>query len=262
MKVASTICVLFVGLLFALLMVDLAWQGIPGMAEAWAESTPRDGGILAALLSTIAIAFMALCFSLPLALGCTYVGAELLATRPRLNRALRRSLDVASAAPSIAVGLVGWSLFSTFFGLGFSLLAGSLTLTMMLAPLMAAAFLTGVDALPRQLRAQSLALGVSHWQTFWKLIIPSVKPALFAGVVLALGRATAETAVLVLTSGISTRWPEDVFDPGGTLAVHMYHLARNVPGGENRAYAAALLLVVTSLIVQVVLMRLRTETRR
>ena len=74
---------------------------------------------------------------------------------------------------------------------------------------------------------------------------------------MALGRATAETACLILTSGISTRWPESMGDPGATLAVHVYHLARNVPDGEPRAYSAALLLVVVNALVQVVLARLR-----
>ena len=192
-------------LFFTLLVLDLVSQGGLAMIEAVAAATPRDGGILAALVSTIAIAVMAITLSLPLALGCTFLVAERLSNRPGLQTILRRSLDVASAVPSIALGLVGWSLFSTWLGLGFSLLAGALTLTLMLAPLMAAAFLAGIDALPRQLRAQSLALGVDHWRTFWRLIIPSIRPALFAGVVLAQGRATAETAVLVLTSRIATR---------------------------------------------------------
>jgi phosphate transport system permease protein len=250
-------------LLFCLTLAgDLLFHGVPGLFDAVENTTAGDGGLFAALISTIVIAGLGLCLSLPLALGCAYLVSEVLTQRPRTATLVRRSLDVASAAPSIAVGLVGWTLFSTMMGLGFSLVSGALTLTLMLAPLMAAAFLAGLDALPAQLRSQSLALGVDRWQTFWQLLLPSCRPALLAGVVLALGRATAETAVLILTAGISTRWPDDLFDPGASLAVHVYHLARNVPGGESQAYAAALLLVLFSAAVQLSLLRLRRPVLR
>jgi phosphate transport system permease protein len=77
---------------------------------------------------------------------------------------------------------------------------------------------------------------------------------------LAVGRAMAETAVLVLTSGVTTRMPEDVFDPGATLAVHVYNLAHNVPGGEPRAYAAAFALVIVNVGVQLMLTRWKPRT--
>ncbi|MGE3354848.1 MAG: ABC transporter permease subunit [Planctomycetota bacterium] len=264
MSQLSRIATFLLMALFALMAVDVLVEGIGGMlvTERVVATTPDDGGVLAALLSTLAIAALALALSLPMALGCAFLALEHLAHRPRLGRALRRSLDVASALPSIAVGLVGWSLFSNVFGLGFSLLAGALTLTLMLAPLMASAFLAGIDALPAALRQQSLALGVSRWNTFWRLLLPSSRPAVAAGVVLALGRATAETACLILTSGISTRWPSGMGDPGATLAVHVYHLARNVPDGEPRAYSAALLLVLVNALVQIALARLRLGARR
>lgn len=260
---ASRAATLALATAFGLLLLDVVVEGLHGIVAArpGPTTTPDDGGIAAALLSTLAVAVLAIGISLPLALGCAWLGAETLSRRPRVATALRRSLDVASAAPSIAVGLVGWTLFSNAFGLGFSLLAGALTLSLMLAPLMASAFVAGLDALPSALRAQSLGLGVSRWDTFWHLLLPSCRPAVAAGVVLALGRATAETACLILTSGISTRWPEGMGDPGATLAVHVYHLARNVPDGEPRAYAAALLLVVVNAAVQLVLARLRLGGR-
>lgn len=249
---------------FAVLLGDLLVEGLPGLWTDESTGTPvrGDGGMLAALLSTIAIAAMAIGAALPLALGCTWLGVESLRARPFSGGVLRRSLDVASAAPSVAIGLVGWTVFSNLFGLGFSLLAGALTLVLMLAPLMASSFLAGVDAIPGALRRQSLALGLSRWDTFWRLLVPSARPSIIAGVVLALGRATAETACLILTSGISTRWSESVFDPGATLAVHVYHLARNVPNGEGRAYTAALLLVLVNALVQLALTHLRRGTRR
>jgi phosphate transport system permease protein len=170
-----------------------------------------------------------------------------------------RSFEILVSAPSVAVGLIGWSFFGQWLGLGFSLFAGAATLSLMLAPLMALAFLRGLQAVPQALRAQSHALGVSRWRTLVSLVIPAARPALVAGVMLAVGRALAETAVLILTSGISVRMPEDVFDPGATLAVHVYQLAHNVTGGEARACTAALALLVISALVQLALARLKAQ---
>lgn len=248
--------------LFALLAIDLVVQGVPGLfAKSVGTRSADDGGVLAALVSTTMIALIALGVSVPLGLACAFLGAETLAFRPRTAALLTRSLDVASALPSVAVGLCGWMLFGHGLGLGFSLVAGALTLSLMLAPLMASTFLAGIGSVPVALRRQSLALGVSQWHTFWHLVLPSCRPAIVAGIVLALGRATAETACLILTSGISTRWPDDIFDPGATLAVHVYHLARNVPDGEGRAYTAALLLVLVNTSIQLLLARMRSRGR-
>lgn len=250
--------------LFALLALDVLVQGVQGALETAPSRTVAgdDGGVLAALVSTLLIALLALAISVPLALASAFLGAETLAFRPRTAALLRRSLDAATALPSVAVGLCGWMLFSNGLGLGFSLLAGAMTLSLMLAPLMASTFLAGIEATPPALRRQALALGVSPWHVFWHLVLPMCRPAIAAGIVLALGRATAETACLILTSGVSTRWANDIFDPGATLAVHVYHLARNVPDGEGRAYLAALLLVAVNAAIQIVLARLRLGANR
>jgi phosphate transport system permease protein len=250
---------------FALLVADVVARGAAELSPAYlfaaADDGGRAGGIGPVLVSTLLVVLLATLFALPVAAGGALLCSELLLHRPRLKAAVRRSFEILVSAPSVAIGLIGWSLFGQLFGLGFSITAGAATLAFMLAPLMALAFLTGLEAVPQALRAQSMALGVTRWRTLRNLVIPAARPALVAGVMLAVGRAMAETAVLILTSGISTRMPEDVFDPGATLAVHVYHLAHNVPGGEPRAYAAALALLFVSVLVQLGLARLRVQGR-
>lgn len=245
----------------AFLVVDVVVRGVPELSPGYflerASEGGKAGGIGPVLLSTGLVTGLGVLLALPLAIGGAVLCSELLLHRPRWAGLVRRSMEVVVSAPSVAVGLIGWTLFSTALGLGFSLLAGGLTLALMLAPLMGVAFLAGIEAVPRGLRSQSLALGVSRWTTFWTLVVPAARPALAAGLMLAVGRATAETAALILTSGISTRLPQDVFDPGATLAVHVYHLARNVPGGEPRAYAAALALILVNVLFHHALSRLR-----
>ena len=259
MKLASATAAFVVFLLFALMLVDVVLRGASELSPQYFTSAVTDGGraggIGPVILSTMLVVTMATVFALPLALAGALLCSELLVHRPAARKLVRRSFEILVSAPSVAVGLIGWSLFGQVFGLGFSLVSGAATLAFMLAPLMALAFLNGLEAVPLALRSQSLALGVTRWDTLVNLVLPAARPALIAGVMLAVGRALAETAVLVLTSGVTTRMPEDVFDPGATLAVHVYHLAHNVPGGEPRAYAAALALLVVNVAVQLLLTR-------
>jgi phosphate transport system permease protein len=263
MRLASALAAALVLAFFALLVLDVVVRGAPEITPGYLFTAAREGGraggIGPVLVSTALVVALATLFALPLAVGGALLCSELLARRPGWRALVRRSFEILVSAPSVAIGLIGWSLFGQLLGLGFSLLSGALTLACMLAPLMALAFLNGLEAVPRGLRAQSLALGVTRWRTLVSLVLPAARPALVAGVMLAVGRAMAETAVLVLTSGISTSLPGDVLDPGATLAVHVYHLAHNVPGGEPRAYAAALALLAISALVQLGLARLRVR---
>jgi phosphate transport system permease protein len=253
-KLASFCAAIVYFAFFLLLVGDVALRGAAELSPAYfvsaASESGRSGGIGPILVSTVLVVTLSVVFALPLAAGGAILCSEILRRRPTLARLVRRSFEVLVSAPSVAVGLVGWSFFGRTLNLGFSILAGAATLAWMLAPLMALAFLNGLDSVPRDLRSQAQALGVPRWRTLISLVIPAARPALVAGVMLAVGRAFAETAVLVLTSGVSMRFPGDVFDPGATLAVHVYHLAHNVPGGESRAYAAALALLAISVAVQ------------
>lgn len=263
MKLAGQLASAVVLAFTLLLALDLFARGGPEWSAGYLVQPVRDsgtaGGIAPVLVSTLLVVLLATATALPLALSAAVLSAEVLVRRPRSARAVLRSFEILASAPSVAIGLVGWTLFGRFFGLGFSILSGGLTLAAMLVPILAVAFHAGLEAVPRAVRAQSQALGVSRWNTLVHLVLPAARPALLAGLVLGLGRATAETAVLILTSGISTRMPHDAFDPGATLAVHVYHLARNVPNGEARAYAAACALFLVNVGVHLSLARLRKE---
>ncbi len=257
MKLASQICAIAVLVLFGTLAADLVWHGVGGLGLFGGEDDPsalREIGSVA--LSTLAIVMLATMFAAPISMASAILCVHVLAKRPRLSAVARRTFDVMVSVPSIAVGLVGWSFFCRTLGMGFSVLAGAMTLALMLIPVMTAAFVNGFDAVPSTLRRESEALGISRWDTLWLLVVPAARPALLAGVMLGVGRAMAETAALILTSGISVRVPKSLIDPGATLAVHIYHLARNVPGGEPRAYATALSLMVINVLLFGALARL------
>lgn len=260
MRIACFLSTAIVLTFFLAMGIDLIVQGMSGFHLGYffgpVLDSGRTGGIGPVIQSTFLIVFLAIMFATPMSLGGAILSVEILAKYPRLSHFVRRTFDVMVSVPSIAVGLVGWSLFCQGLNLGFSILAGSMTLALMLAPIMTAAFIGGLDAVSKSIRRESLALGVSRWHTLWLQVIPAAWPALLAGVMLALGRATAETAALILTSGISIHPPEGILDPGATLAVHMYYLARNVPGGEPMAYSAALALLLINIVLYFLLSRL------
>ena len=263
MKLLSAACLTFVLLLFLALAIDLAVQGGGALSAGYLTDGVRDagraGGVAPVLVSTLAVLALSLALATPLSLCGALLCSEILRKHPRLSALARRSFDALVSVPSIAVGLVGWALLSRAFGFSFSLFSGGLTLAVMLVPVMTVAFLNGLDGVSPGLRSEGLAVGLTRWQTVWQLLLPSARPALLAGLVLAVGRATAETAVLILTSGISARMPQSLLDPGATLAVHVYHMARNVPGGSAAAYRAALLLLMINLVLHAALTTLRRE---
>jgi len=261
MKALALLCAALVGLAFVVLAGDIIARGVaalhPGYLTEGVRDAGRAGGIAPVLVSTLVVVLVSTLISLPFAFAGAVLCSELLARRPALSRVFRRSYDVMAAVPSVALGLVGWTVFSQGLGLGFSLLSGSLTLALMMVPIMTVGFLVGLDSVPRALREECLALGVTRWQALWRQVVPAARQGLLAGLALAVGRATAETAALVLTSGISTRMPASLHDPGATLSVHLYHLSRNVPGGEGMAYSAALALLAINLAIHALLTRLR-----
>lgn len=265
MRVLATLCTgTFVVFLVAM-GFDLVLKGAGGFAPEYllgeVSDAGRAGGIAPVLVSTLALLALSLLIAGPISLAGAVLCAEVWIKRPALSHFARRSFDLMVSVPSVAVGLVGWTVFSGGLGLSFSLFSGALTLSLMLVPVMTVAFLNGLDAVPGSLRAEGLALGLQRSQVLFRLLLPAARPALLAGVVLAVGRATAETAALILTSGISTRMPQGVFDPGATLAVHVYHMARNVPGGEAAAYRAALVLFVINGALHTALASLRKGGR-
>ena len=172
---------------------------------------------------------------------------------------MRASLDVLAGMPSIVFGLFGNALFCKILGLGFSILSGGLTLACMVLPLLIRATEEGLRVgaarvPPRRGRARPLAT----WTTLTHILLPGRVPGLMVGIVLGIGRALAETAALIFTSGYVDRMPESLFDSGRALSVHIYDLAMNVPGGERNAYAAALVLIVLLLVINLLASRAAT----
>jgi phosphate transport system permease protein len=168
----------------------------------------------------------------------------------------RRSLDLLASVPSIVFGLFGMVFFCQVLGMGFSILAGGLTLTCMVLPIVVYTAYSSLHGVPQELRLGAAALGLTRTTTLFRLLLPAAVHGVVVGLLLGIGRAMAETAALIFTSGYVTRMPESLFDSGRTLTVHIYDLAMNVPGGEPNAHASAFVLLLALLVVNFTATRL------
>lgn len=236
-----------VACVFAWILWDLLRQGAGGLSwrflSTGASRSGREGGVLPMLVSTLAILVVCLVVSIPLGTGTAILLAEFTRGRGWFATLVGRSLDVLAAVPSIVFGLFGNVLFCRWLGLGYSLLAGGLTLGCMILPLLIRSIESGLRDLPDDYRQAAAALGMSKTRTILSVLLPNAVPGIVVGVVLGAARALSETAALLFTSGYVDRMPESLFDSGRTLSIHIYDLAMNVPGGEANAYTTALVLV-------------------
>lgn len=233
---------------FLWLLGDLVWHGVAHLSWSFLVNEPmnagRAGGIAPILVSTLLILAVALAAAIPLGLGAAVWLAEYTRRGGALGQSIRLSLDVLAGVPSIVFGLFGNAFFCVFLGLGFSILSGGLTLACMILPIFIRTSEAGLAAVTDEWRHGAAALGMTRAAALWHILLPASAPAIVAGLMLGIGRATAETAALIFTSGYVDRMPESLFDSGRALAVHIYDLSLNVTGGDGAAYASALVLIV------------------
>ena len=238
---------------FCWLLGDIIWHGLSQISWTFLTAPPRnagrEGGIGPILVSTTLILGVCLAVSLPLGVGTAVLLAEFTTDHSLFGRLTRRSLDVLSGVPSIVFGLFGNAFFCKALGLGFSILSGGLTLACMVLPILIRSTEEGFRAVPAGYRLSAAALGLSRTTTLFHLLLPAAVPGLLVGLVLGVGRATAETAALIFTSGYVDRMPESLLDSGRTLSIHIFDLSMNVSGGDAHAYASALVLVVLLLTI-------------
>ena len=240
----STIIVLGI---FTWLLWDLAHQGIGKISWDFLTQLPqrsgREGGIAPMIVSTLLILGVAILLVVPLAIGCAIWLAEYSARNNPWAKYFTFALDMLAGVPSIVFGLFGYAFFCGFLGLGFSILSGGMTLACMMLPILIRTTESALLAVTDDWRRAGAALGISRLSLLTKVLLPYSAPAISAGLLLAIGRATAETAALIFTSGYVDRMPSSLNDSGRALAVHIYDLSMNVLGGDKAAYGTALVLI-------------------
>ena len=215
------------------------------------QNAGREGGIASILVSTLMILLVALVVSVPLGLGVAVWLSEFTQYSDALANKVRLTLDVLAGVPSIVYGLFGNAFFSIYLGLGFSILSGGLTLACMVLPIFIRTCEVGLFAVNNEWRRGGLALGMTRTATIWHVLLPAASPAIVGGLILSIGRVTAETAALIYTSGYVDRMPSSFSDSGRALAVHIYDLSMNVTGGDEAAYGTAFILITVIVVLNI-----------
>jgi phosphate transport system permease protein len=255
-----------VSAVFLWILSDLVRGGIEHLSWSFLMDPPqnagRGGGISSILVSTTLVLLVALVVALPLGWAAAVMLTEYVPARGHFSQTVRYSLQILASVPSIVFGLFGNVFFSIYLGLGFSILSGGLTLACMLLPILVSTAEAGLRAVPDTYRSSAVALGMSRVATLYHVLLPAAAPALVAGLLLGIGRAMAETAALLFTSGYVDRMPGSLLDSGRTLAVHIFDLSMNVPGGDAPAHASALVLIVALLLINFIAIKLAAGWQR
>lgn len=242
--------------ILAAFLIYILYKGLPVLSIKFITGASSDiragGGVGAQFFNSFYILFFSLLFSIPVAIGGGIYLAEY-AGNNRLTDLIRLSTESLATVPSIVLGLFGMIVFVNFFGMGFSIIGGALTLSLLNLPVLVRVTEEALRTVPSHYREASLALGATKWQTVWKVLLPTALPGIITGVTLTAGRALGESAILIFTAGttVSRHIPDfDVFAAGETLAVHIWYVMAVglVPDRVEIANGIAALLVVTILI--------------
>ena len=201
-------------------------KGIPNLSPelfAW-EYNSDNLSMLPSIINTLIITAISLVIAVPLGIFSAIYLVEYAKRGNKLVGIIRITAETLSGIPSIVYGLFGMLFFVTTLQMDYSILAGSLTMCIMILPLIMRTTEEALKAVPDIYREGSFGLGAGRLRTVFRVVLPSAVPGILAGVILSIGRIVGETAALIYTAGTVAEIPQNVFESGRTLSVHMYTL--------------------------------------
>ncbi len=253
-----------------LVVIYILIQGLPAISLEFITGFPRDGmragGILPAIVGTFYLTLGTAVFSVPLGIGAALYLSEY-ASENRWTRLIRLAIINLSGIPSVVYGLFGLGLFVIFLQFGTSILAGSLTLSIMTLPVIISTTEEALRAVPQAFRVVSISLGATRWQTIQRIVLPQALPGMLTGVILGLERAAGETAPILFTVAafFLPRLPNSPLDATMALPYHLFVISTQVPGMPVKIqYGTALVLLafVLSMNILATVIRSRARARR
>jgi len=251
-----------------LIVVIIIQKGLPAINWQFLSDIPRQGmragGIFPAIVGTFYLVLGAIIFALPIGLLAAIYLSEY-AKDNILNRIIKLAIINLSGVPSVVYGLFGLALFVVFLKFGASILSGSLTLGIMILPIIITTSREALESVPQSFREVSLSLGASKWQTIRHIVLPNAIPGVLTGTILGLGRAAGETAPILFTVAAFylPQLPKSIFDQAMALPYHLYVISTQVPNVDEKIrYGTALVLLSLVLFMNLVAIIIRYNFRK
>ena len=242
--IGLVLLVVFIGdiLIDGLSRID--WAFITDLPSRKAEKS----GIYTALMGSIWILLLTTLISIPIGVAAG-IYLEEYSKKNKLAGLLEINISNLAGVPSIIYGLIGLEVFVRIMNLGASVLAGSLTLSLLILPIIIVATREAIKAVPKSISDASFALGASKWQTIWNQILPASSGGILTGVILALSRAVGETAPLIVVGALAyvPFAPSTPMDEFSVLPIQIFNWISRPQHGfiENAAAAIIILLLIT-----------------
>jgi phosphate transport system permease protein len=254
----------------AVLVIDVFLDALPRLNIRFLTSYPsriaENSGILPALVGSLWVGSLTALISFPLGV-LTGVYMEEYARRNIFTEILDINISNLAGVPSIIYGLLGLEVFVRFMGLGRSIIAGALTLSLLVLPIIVISTREAIRTVPESIREASYALGATKWQTVFYQVLPAAMPGILTGFILAISRALGESAPLITIGALTfiAFLPESIFDPFTVLPIQIFNWISR-PQREFASNAAAgiivLLILVFSLNFIAIYLRAKYERLR
>lgn len=239
--------ILTMGILLWILVYILI-NGLGEISWEFLTSTSKEieNALWPMIVTTIYLIVITLLISTPIGI-CAAIYLVEYAKSGKIVHLIRFATESLSGIPSILYGLFGMTFFA-IFDIGFSILSGAFTLSIMVLPNIIRTTEEALRAVPNDYREGSLGLGATKLRTIWYVVLPSALPGILTAVILNIGRIVGESAAVYYTVGMVPEVPESFLDSGRTLAVHMYLLASEMVDFDT-AYATATVLIIVILVI-------------
>ncbi|MFD2671683.1 phosphate ABC transporter permease PstA [Marinicrinis sediminis] len=252
----------------ALLLIQILIQGWGWLdwqfLTDFSSRKPEKSGIKAALVGTMWM--MSITAPLTFIIGVsTAIYLEEYAKDTKLSRIIQTNISNLAGVPSIVYGLLGLTIFVRVFGFGSSVLAGALTMTLLILPIIIVASQEAIRAIPSSQRHASFALGANRWQTIVRVVLPSAFPGILTGAILSLSRAIGETAPLIVIGAAAyiASTPSSVMDKFTTMPIQIYTWAAQAkPDFHHVAGAGIIVLLIVLLGMNAIAIFLRNKFQR
>lgn len=241
-----------------LIILSILYKGLPSLSWAMISQTPKggfyfgkEGGILNAIVGSLYLSIGATLLAVVIGLPVALLMNVILVKHKKLINGIRFLLDLLWGIPSIVYGAFGFTIM-IYFGIKTSLLAGIITVTLFIIPIMVRAMDEVLKTVNPGLLETSLSLGSTHSETAFKVFLRQASPGLVTAILLSFGRAIGDAASVLFTTGYTDHIPTSLGQPTATLPLSIFfQLSSPIEEVKNRAYASAVILTVIILIISV-----------